>query len=112
MMMLASLLLCLPALILLALSLPRHHRDLIGTTASFPRERRLRCAGWLLILLSLAIPVAAFGYAVGTASWAGVTAFSTMIVTMAITYRPRWILQAATLSALGAPAVILFAWSI
>jgi hypothetical protein len=111
-MILASILLCLSALVLLALSLPRHHRDVTGKTASPARERALRGAGWGLLLLSIVPPIAAFGYAVGIANWVGISAFSTMITAMVVTYWPKLMLPAALLSALIVPALILFAWSV
>lgn len=92
MMDLAALALALAGFAALALSMHKHHRDIVGTAPTFPRRLALRVAGWLLLGLSLAFCVAPFGWAIGLVHWTGlltVAGVTIALVLAAMTTRIR-----------------------
>lgn len=109
--MLASMLLCLVAFAALALSLPRHHRDVLGTMPSARRQQNLRIVGWCFLIASALPLVSGAGGAIGLTSWFGAASLSGLMVMVLLTYRPRAIVPAALTSVPFALATIYLSWN-
>ncbi|MBP5856548.1 DUF3325 domain-containing protein [Marivibrio halodurans] len=73
----------------LALSMHRHHRDLVGHAPSRRRMLRLRCVGGGLLALSLAMRVAVAGWAVGVVSWLGFLTVAALLVVLTLAWAAR-----------------------
>ncbi|MFT4052891.1 MAG: DUF3325 domain-containing protein [Novosphingobium sp.] len=93
-----SMLLCIAAFTALALSLPRHHREVFGCAPSSGRERRFRLPGWTLIVLSLVPAIAHSEAGIGLVSWFGAATAGGLCTMALLTYRPRLIVRAALAS--------------
>ncbi|MPS70094.1 MAG: DUF3325 domain-containing protein [Novosphingobium sp.] len=89
MMPVASLLLCLAAFAVLAMSPPRHHRDVLGTTPAPRRERSLKGLGWALLSLSPVPLTIGTGISIGIAFWFGTTTLAALLIAIILAYRPR-----------------------
>ncbi|MBY8822800.1 DUF3325 domain-containing protein [Sphingomonas colocasiae] len=85
-----ALVLALSGFALLALSLAKHHRDLIGGMPSRTAERRLRTGGWLLLSVSLTSCIAADGLSIGLVLWSGTLTIAALAVVAMITYQELW----------------------
>ena len=85
------LLLTLAGFVLLALSLPRHHRDMFGTTPPEPRSRWLRATGWALLALSPIASITVFGWAVGLVFWVGGLMVAAFCVALFFTYAAKFV---------------------
>lgn len=72
----------------IALSMRRHHQDVLGTPPGRSRKLVLGMAGWLLLGASIWPAIAADGVSVGITFWFGVIALAALIVAMSLTYGP------------------------
>ncbi len=89
----------------LCLSLERHHEQVLGQRRVPPARRRwLSGGGWLLLAASLAPPVRAEGWGLGLVTWLGLLTAAALPVVLLLSFRPRWVLAAPVLVALGAVA--------
>lgn len=61
---------CLFGWALLSLGLARHHIALLGHEPALQRTRRLRAAGWILLVLALPACLGAYGWGQGPIFWA------------------------------------------
>jgi hypothetical protein len=87
------LLIFLPAVLglaVLALSMPRHHRDLLAKPPSRIMERALRMIGWAFMAVSFAIAIAIEGMTIGAVLWIGLLTVAAQLVALMLTYRDRW----------------------
>lgn len=71
------------AFALLALSMDRHQQDLLGRELPASQSRMLRIGGWLALLASLVMAVAANGWSFGLVSWCGHLSLSAGVVVLA-----------------------------
>ncbi len=90
MMTILALLLAVVGFVLLALSLPKHHRDLLGTMPSRTVERAFRASGWLLLGTSLLTCIATSGVSIGLVLWTAVLTVAAIAVVLLITYQDLW----------------------
>lgn len=74
----------------LALAMDRHHEQVTGR-AEVPRTRRLvlRWVGGLLLALSQAACIVAWGATVGVTAWCGFLTAGGLLVGVLMTYAPR-----------------------
>ncbi|VVP72002.1 hypothetical protein PS918_01302 [Pseudomonas fluorescens] len=105
--MLLACLLCYGGFTALCLSMDRHHAEWLGRTPSLPVRRRLKCAGWLLLGLSMWAAVSATGWALGLVEWFAVLMLSALLLVMLLPYRPRLALWLAALGLLASPIAAL-----
>jgi hypothetical protein len=88
----------------LALSLPRHWKDVTGTPALPPgRARTLRLAGYPLLGAAGALAVLRNGPSFGSILTVLVWTTSAWAVAFTLTYRPRWLRPLARLPGRPAP---------
>lgn len=85
-----ALLLAVAGFALLALSLAKHHRDLLGKIPSRTAERSLRAGGWLLLGASLLACISAAGVSIGLVLWTAVLTVAAIAVALLITYQDLW----------------------
>ncbi|MDR2452840.1 MAG: DUF3325 domain-containing protein [Candidatus Accumulibacter sp.] len=88
-------LLAFAGLVLLALSMPRHHARVFGA-GSPPSAPWVKVAGWLLLTLSFApcLVIAAFSLAI--LRWFGVLTFAALAVVLLMSYRPTLLRHAVS----------------
>lgn len=84
-----SALLCLAGFAALCLAMPRHHQALLGGPLSSRRRRTLRAVGWLVLALSGAASVKAWGPAYGVIGWLGLLTPAAALVLLTLTYWRR-----------------------
>lgn len=75
---------------LLALSMSRHHRDLLGKQPSRITTLVLRLAGWMSVAISLVAAIVIEGAVTGTVLWIGILTVAAQVVALLLTYRDRW----------------------
>lgn len=101
---LAALMLSFSGMAGLALAMDRHHEQVTGS-AEVPRTPRrvLRWAGSLLLALSLAACIGAWGATVGLTAWCGCLTAGGLLVGVLLTYCPRLVVgvSAATVLVSG-----------
>jgi hypothetical protein len=90
MMVALSFLLALLGFALLALSLAKHYRDLVGGPLPVLRGRVFRVAGWLLLGASMMGAMAEQGFGIGIVLWVALLTVAALIVGLAISYRDTW----------------------
>ncbi len=75
----------------LALAMDRHHEQVTGRAEVVPHTRRrvLRWVGSLLLALSLAACIGAWGATVGVTAWCGFLTAGGLLVGVLLTYAPR-----------------------
>lgn len=88
---------------LLAFSMDRHHRQLVGRPADALRRRWLPVAGTIALTLSFAACIGATDWDSGSTLWVGLIALAAGIVLLQLTYRPRSLMPAA---AVASPAML------
>ena len=76
---------CLAGFAALALSQPKHARDLLGRRNTPGKRRICRIAGWGLLALSVILCLAAWGSATGWVAWFGLASAAAFLVTLALT---------------------------
>lgn len=82
----------------LALAMKRHHRTVTGRDLAPSPRRRLRTAGWSLLIVSLAAALRAHGSEIGPVAWFAVVAAAGFTLTLLLAYAPRlWPVPLATL---------------
>ncbi|WP_159979609.1 MULTISPECIES: DUF3325 domain-containing protein [unclassified Novosphingobium] len=59
------------AFLMLAASMKRHQRDLVGRAVPEPRARLARIAGWVFIAVCWSLEAVVLGPALGTIVWIG-----------------------------------------
>lgn len=74
----------------LALSMPRHYRDILGRVPKSRVERAMRWAGWSLLGAGLSAAVASSGLAFGIILWAGLVTVAALFVAIMLAYREIW----------------------
>ncbi|WP_405053514.1 DUF3325 domain-containing protein [Sphingobium sp. WCS2017Hpa-17] len=75
---------------LLALSMSKHYRDLLGRPPSGTMPLVFRMAGWTLIVTSLGVAIVIEGSAVGAVLWIGLLMVAAQLVALMLTCRDRW----------------------
>lgn len=90
MMTLAAFVLTVAGFAALALSMLKHHRDLIGGALSARRRLGYRIAGWALLSTSLVLVLISEGASIGIALWFGLATMAALIVALLLTYRDSW----------------------
>ncbi len=90
MMVASSFLLALLGFALLALSLAKHYRDLLGKTLPVALGRMFRGVGWLLLAASLMGAIAGQGFAIGIVLWTALLTAAALLVGLSISYGDRW----------------------
>jgi len=93
---LATLILSLAGFSALALSMTKHHRDLIGRPLPKARKLVLSVAGSALLAASLIPAIIGQGISIGLVLWLGVATIAALAVAMGLTYGPRLSQRAAT----------------
>ena len=86
--MLAAFITCLAGFAALALSQPKHARDVLGPANTANKRHLCRIAGWVLLAVSLAACLAAWDGTTGWVAWFGLASAATFIVALALTYAP------------------------
>ena len=86
--MLIAFITCLAGFAALALSRPKHARDLLGRRNTPDKRRICRVSGWALLAVSLAACLAARDGATGWVAWFGLASAAVFIVALMITYAP------------------------
>ncbi len=74
---------------MLALSMPRHHREILEKSPSRCIERALRMAGWLSLVMALAVAIAFEGLAIGPVLWVGLLTIAAQCLALALAYRGK-----------------------
>lgn len=82
----------------LCLAMRRHHRQLWGRQPSRTASARLRLAGWLCLISSIAPCIVAWGSGAGTVAWFGILTAAGLVLAFLLPYAPR---AAALLGLLG-----------
>ncbi|CAA2109060.1 DUF3325 domain-containing protein [Variovorax paradoxus] len=77
---LALFMLCLAGFAALALGMERTQEDLFGRALTSATVRRLRVAGWVVLLAALACAVRAQGWSLGLVSYSGHTSLAAGVV--------------------------------
>lgn len=93
----------------LAVTTERQHRQLrIGASQRGNLRRTMwRVAGWMWLALSLWISVLSWGPGPGTVAWFGTFSAVTLLLILAITYKPKRVLGSARLAAIvGLPCLL------
>lgn len=72
----------------LALSITKHHRDVVGVSVSPSRQKVLRLSGWVLLGFSLVLTLIARGPSIGLATWVGLLTVAALLVAVSLTYAP------------------------
>ncbi|MDX3911620.1 MAG: DUF3325 domain-containing protein [Sphingobium sp.] len=90
----------------LSLSVPRHHRDMIGGTPAQATTTALRGVGYALLGLALWPCLTAFGTSVGLILWLGLLSAAALLLVGLLAWRPRLTLQIG-LGAMLAPVICL-----
>ena len=95
----------------LALAMDRHHEQVTGR-AEVPRTQRrvLRWVGSLLLALSLAACIGAWGATVGVTAWCGLLTAGGLLVGVLLTYAPRLAVRVSAATVLAAG--VCLAWSV
>lgn len=73
----------------LAISMPKHHRDLFGRAPSRRASLVVRGAGWALLALAFVPAIAAAGSSTGIVLWFALATLTALIVALMLTYRER-----------------------
>ncbi|MCM2275429.1 MAG: DUF3325 domain-containing protein [Candidatus Didemnitutus sp.] len=82
----------------LALAMDRHHRAVFARELAPQLRTALRIAGWSLLVLSGGAAWRAHGAAIGAVSWLATIASAGFMLTLLLTYRPRfWVAPLALL---------------
>ena len=87
---------CLAGFAALALSQPKHARDVLGRRDTPGKRRICRIAGWVLPALSVVLCLAARDGATSWVAWFGLASAATFIVALALTYAPPGVLSPRT----------------
>jgi hypothetical protein len=90
MMAFATLLLSFAGFAALALSMPKHHRDLFAKNYRLLWEVALRSVGWALLAASLAPAIIGQGVSIGIVLWIGSATVAAIGVAMLLAYRNLW----------------------
>ncbi|GGY10884.1 DUF3325 family protein [Massilia dura] len=93
------------AMAAVSLSMERHQQQVAGRPFA---GMALRLGGWVLLAVSLAPAIAAWGTSVGILAWLGFLTFAALATGLQMTYAPRpvrW--TAPTVALLGAMAWML-----
>ena len=86
--MLAAFLTCLAGFAALALSQPKHARDVLGHRNTANKRHLCRIAGWALLALSVVLSLFAWDGTTGWVAWFGLASAAIFIVALMITYAP------------------------
>jgi len=81
---LATFVLCLAGFAALALATDRAQHDILGRTLTARATRRLRIAGWSMLILALWLVVASMGWALGLVAYSGHTSAGAGVVFLAL----------------------------
>ncbi|MET4898622.1 DUF3325 domain-containing protein [Sphingomonadaceae bacterium jetA1] len=94
-MMMLALVLAFAGCVCLSLAMDRHYGQVMAGRP-IPRQRHLaRVGGVLLLGLSSAICIAAYGWSIGLACWFGLVALAATVLQVLLAYRPTIIPTAA-----------------
>lgn len=93
----------------LALAMERQHRQLRpgASQSGIPRRTMWRAAGSMSLALSLWISVLSWGSGPGTVAWFGMFSAVTLLLVLAVTYKPRRVAGSAQLAAIVGLACLL-----
>lgn len=112
-MLLASTCWAMAGLILLALTIERHHYDIHGKAAALPgaeRWRLQRFAGAACLLISLVCCAAYKGWTVGSTTWVAVFAVAAMLLMLMFSYCPGYVKNVLKASLGGGALIGLYGW--
>jgi hypothetical protein len=87
----------------LCLAMDKHFSELLGRKPRPGQLRLLRCAGWLLLALSLALVVHLRGWAYGLVEWTAVLMAGVTLWVFGLPYQPRLLLGLAAVSLVLGP---------
>jgi hypothetical protein len=104
-MQLAALMLAHGALTALCLAMPEHHAQVWRHEGSPPRRALLRAAGWLGLVATATLCIAADGVGVGLVMLCAVVTLAGSAVAWLLPYRARWVASSGALAACGAVLV-------
>ena len=76
---------------LLALAMQRHHRQVAASTLNQQLQYQRRALGSTSLGLSLIVCWVALGPLVGLLLWLGMLSATTLLVTLVLAFRPRWL---------------------
>lgn len=93
----------------LCLAMDKHFSDLLGRKPRPGQLRGLRLAGWLLLLVSLALSVHQRGWAHGLVEWIAVLMAGVTVWVFGLPYQPRLLLGLAAISLVLGPLLAVFA---
>ncbi len=108
MMQLAALMLAQGALTALCLSMPKHQAQVWRHEGSPRRRALLRAAGWIGVLSTATLCIAADGVGVGLVMFCAVVTLAGSCVAWLLPYRARWVVAGAAAAACGAVLVVLW----
>lgn len=91
----------------LCLAMEKHFSDLLGRKPAVGQLRRLRMAGWLLLLASLLLSVHLRGWAHGVVEWVAVLMAGVTLWVFALPYQPRLLLGLAGISLVLGPLLVI-----
>lgn len=74
----------------IALSMGKHHRDILGVTPGRASARSLRATGWLALSASLALSIRAEGLSIGIVQWTAFLTVAALTVALLLTYKDKW----------------------
>jgi hypothetical protein len=87
--------------------MPKHHAQVWQHEGSPPRRALLRAAGWLGLIATVTLCVAADGVGVGLVMFCAVVTLAGSCVAWLLPYRARWVAVAGAVAAAGAVTVAL-----
>ncbi|MFJ4395689.1 DUF3325 domain-containing protein [Pseudomonas sp. NPDC089396] len=93
----------------LCMAMDRHFSELLGRKPGSGQLRLLRCAGWLLLALSLAIAMHLRGWAHGLVEWIAVSMAGVTLWVFGMPYQPRLLLGLAAISLVLGPLLAALA---
>lgn len=77
----------------LASAMPRHHKQVWRREGSRRRKWLLGVVGWISLLVSLLLCLAQMGWGSGLVWWTGLLTLAALLVTLILSFRPRWFAQ-------------------
>ncbi len=105
--MLSSALLGFAGFAALCLAMEKHFTELLKRKPTQGLRRGLRCAGWVLLLLALALAVHQRGWALGLVEWTAVLMAGVTLWVFLLPYQPRLLLGLAAASLVLGPLLAM-----
>jgi hypothetical protein len=89
MLMIGAVLFAYVGMLLLCLGMQRHYKQVWNRVPSWWLQRGLRGLGWAALMVSFALCVMAWNWAMGPAAWGGVISLAGFGLVMMLPYGPR-----------------------